>query len=110
ACAEQAAKDWRAVVLLKGAATVIASPEGAVYINPTGNPGMATGGSGDVLTGVIAGLIAQGMDVLSGAAAGAFLHGLAGDLAAGHKGQRGLLAGDLLAFLPEAIREIEELA
>jgi Predicted sugar kinase len=109
AAAEQAASDWRVVVLLKGAATVIASPEGTVYLNPTGNPGMASGGSGDVLTGVIAGLVAQGLDALSGAAAGAFLHGRAGDLAAKQKGIRGLLARDLLACLPEAIREVEAL-
>lgn len=109
AAAEKAAFDWRVVVLLKGAATVIASPEGTVYINPTGNPGMASGGSGDVLTGVIAGLVAQGLDTLSGAAAGAFLHGRAGDLAAKQKGIRGLLARDLLACLPEAIREVEAL-
>lgn len=107
--AERAAGEWGAVVLLKGAATVIASPEGRVYINPTGNPGMATGGSGDVLTGVVAGLLAQGLDALRSAAAGAFLHGLAGDLAARRKGLRGLLAGDILSFLPEALEEVERL-
>lgn len=107
--AEQMAKDWGVVVLLKGAATVIASPEGTVYINSTGNPGMATGGSGDVLTGVIAGLLAQGLDAFSGAAAGAFLHGRAGDLAAKQKGIRGLLARDVLVCIPEALKEVEKL-
>ncbi|MEW6276245.1 MAG: NAD(P)H-hydrate dehydratase [Bacillota bacterium] len=107
--AAQAAQNWRVIALLKGAATVIASPAGEVYLNPTGNPGMATGGSGDVLTGVIAGLMAQGLDALSGAAAGAFLHGRAGDLAAKRRGVRGLLARDLLDCLPEAIREVEVL-
>jgi len=108
AVAEQAARDYGPVVLLKGAKTLIASPQGTLYINPTGNPGMATGGSGDVLTGIVAGLMAQGMDALTGAAAGAFLHGLAGDRAAAKKGQRGLLASDLLTFLPEVIEEVEK--
>jgi NAD(P)H-hydrate epimerase len=107
--AEQAAQEWGVVVLLKGAKTVVASPEGTVYLNPTGNPGMATGGSGDVLTGVVAGFVAQGLNVLAGAAAGAFLHGLAGDRAARRKGIRGLLARDLLAFLPAVIKDVEEL-
>ena len=106
--AEKAAKEWGAVVLLKGAASVISSPGGFVYINPTGNPGMATGGSGDILTGIVAGLLAQGLDPLRAAAAGAFLHGLAGDLAASRRGMRGMLAGDILACLPEALKEIEQ--
>jgi len=104
---EQAAKAWGAVVLLKGAATIVAAPGGTVYINSTGNPGMATGGSGDVLTGVIAGLLGQGLGALEAAAAGAYLHGLAGDYAARQKGYRGLLAGDILACLPEALKETE---
>lgn len=106
--AEEAATHFKVVVLLKGPATLVSSPSGTTYINTTGNPGMATGGSGDVLTGVIAGLIAQGMDVFLAAAAGAYLHGLAGDLAAAVKGQRGLLAGDIAEMLPAAIRQVEE--
>ncbi len=104
---ERAAKDWGAVLLLKGAATVIAAPDSKVYINTTGNPGMATGGAGDVLTGIIAGLIAQGLNPFDAAGAGAYLHGLAGDLAVSQKGCRGLLAGDILDFLPDAILKTE---
>jgi len=104
--AEEAAAAWGKVVLLKGASTVIASPDGNTYINSTGNPGMATGGSGDVLTGVIAALLAAGVDAARAAAAGAYLHGLAGDLAAREKGVYGLLAGDILARLPEALARV----
>ena len=87
---------------MKGAATLVASPEGEVYVNSTGNPGMATGGSGDVLTGIIAGLVAQGLKPFQACAAGVFLHGLAGDLAAKERGFAGLTAGDLIRFLPAA--------
>ncbi len=104
---EKAAKDWGVVLLLKGASTIVAAPDSRVYINTTGNPGMATGGAGDVLTGIIAGLIAQGLSPFDAAGAGAYLHGLAGDLAAGQKGCRGLVAGDILDYLPDAILETE---
>jgi len=104
--AVKAANIWNVVALLKGARTVVAAPDGAVYINPTGNPGMATGGSGDVLTGMVAALIAQGLEPARAAAAGAFIHGLAGDLAAGEKGMMGLVAGDVLSALPAATREL----
>ena len=102
----RAALNWNVVVLLKGARTVVADPGGAIYINPTGNPGMATAGSGDVLTGCIAALLGQGLDPSRAAAAGAYLHGLAGDLAAREKGMMGLVAGDLVLTLPEAIRNL----
>ncbi|MGI9953169.1 NAD(P)H-hydrate dehydratase [Moorellaceae bacterium AZ2] len=105
--AARAAQEWRAVVVLKGARTIIACPAGDTYVNPTGNPGMATGGSGDVLTGIIAGLIAQGLAPGTAAAMGAYLHGAAGDEAARLKGQRGLVAGDLLAFLPAVLGKLE---
>ena len=104
---EKAAREWGAVLLLKGASTIVASPDSRVYINTTGNPGMATGGAGDVLTGIIAGLIAQGLNPFDAAGAGAYLHGLAGDLAVRQKGCRGLVAGDILDFLPDAILETE---
>jgi len=107
ALAEGAAKDWGVVLLLKGASTIVAAPDSKTYINTTGNPGMATGGAGDVLTGIIAGLIAQGLNPFDAAGAGAYLHGLAGDLAVRQKGCRGLLAGDILDFLPDAILETE---
>ncbi len=100
----QAAEKFKCVVLLKGARTLVAGPGGELYINTTGNPGMATGGSGDVLTGIIAGLIAQGMDLLKAAAAGAWIHGRAGDLAARDLGYMALTAGDILKYLPEVLQ------
>ncbi len=103
--AANAARKWNAVVVLKGARTVVAGPDGSLYINPTGNPGMASGGTGDVLTGVIAGLLGQGLSPLQAAVAGVFFHGLAGDLAAGEKGMLSLVAGDLLNYLPRATKE-----
>ncbi|MFZ5651701.1 MAG: NAD(P)H-hydrate dehydratase [Bacillota bacterium] len=99
---------WGAVLVLKGARSLVACPDGTVYINPSGNPGMATGGSGDVLTGVIAGLMAQGMESARAAAAGVFMHGLAGDSAAVEKGMMGLIAGDILRALPGVIRSLED--
>lgn len=98
---------WGAVLVLKGARSIVASPDGTAYINTTGNPGMATGGSGDVLTGVIAGLMAQGMDATGAAAAGVFLHGMAGDAAGREKGMMGLIAGDILRALPGVTRSVE---
>ncbi|MDD3652871.1 MAG: NAD(P)H-hydrate dehydratase [Desulfotomaculaceae bacterium] len=106
--AEKAAVTWNVVTLLKGARTVVAAPSGAIYINPSGNPGMATGGSGDVLTGVIASLVAQGLEPVQAASAGAFIHGLAGDLGVRVKGMAGLTAGDIIHNLPAATREIVE--
>lgn len=100
--ARKAAKELRAVVVLKGHRTVVASPSGGLYVNATGNPGMASGGTGDVLTGVIAALIGQGCDLFTAAKAGVYLHGLAGDLVAKRVGQVSLTAGDILCSLPEA--------
>ncbi len=97
-----------AVVALKGARTVIATPEGSIWINPTGNPGMGTGGTGDVLTGILAGFVVQGIDVLSAARSGVYAHGKAGDLAAEEMGQASLTAGDILAKLPEVLRAWEQ--
>ncbi len=100
--ARQAAGDLGCVVVLKGAATVTAAPDGEVWVNPTGNPGMASGGVGDVLTGVIAALLAGGADDLEAAVSGVFHHGRAGDLAAERCGERGLVASDLLEQVPAA--------
>ncbi|MPM43687.1 Bifunctional NAD(P)H-hydrate repair enzyme Nnr [bioreactor metagenome] len=104
--ARRAAGLWGAIVVLKGARTIVAYPDGEVYINTTGNPGMATGGTGDVLTGVIAGLIAQGLTTHAAAVAGVHIHGLAGDIAAA-SGTIGLIAGDVVAAMPAAIIGIQ---
>ncbi|NGQ95864.1 NAD(P)H-hydrate dehydratase [Brevibacillus sp. SYP-B805] len=94
------AQKHRVLLVLKGAATVIASPDGDAYVNPTGNPGMATGGSGDVLAGIIGSLLAQGYEAKAAACLGVWLHGAAGDrAAAGRKGMFSLIAGDLIEAL-----------
>jgi NAD(P)H-hydrate epimerase len=94
------------ILVLKGSRTVIASPGGEVFINPTGNAGMATGGTGDVLTGIIAGLLAQKPDDALGATISAvYLHGLAGDIAATRLGMRALVASDVTAHLGQAFIE-----
>lgn len=102
------AKHYNVTLVLKGAGTVIASPAGDVFINSTGNPGMATAGTGDVLTGMIGGLLAQGYPEVQAACLGVYLHGLAGDLAAKEKGETSLVAGDMIEKIPEAIRETME--
>ncbi|MWV45806.1 NAD(P)H-hydrate dehydratase [Paenibacillus sp. HJL G12] len=90
----------RVTLVLKGARTIIAAPDGSAYVNMTGNAGMATGGSGDVLTGIIAGLLAQGLTGLQAAAYGVYLHGLAGETAAARRGHMSsLIAGDLIEAL-----------
>jgi NAD(P)H-hydrate epimerase len=96
------------VVVLKGNRTLVAAPDGELWVNPTGNSGMATGGTGDALTGILAGLLAQGMEKSEAARLGVFLHGVAGDIAAGWKTQRALMAGDLIAALPDAWRCLEQ--
>lgn len=95
--------DYRAVVVLKGSGTIVTDGV-SVYVNRTGNPGMATGGSGDVLTGVIAALIAQGVSGIESAMLGAYVHGMAGDHAARERGQISLIATDLIDYLPAAFR------
>jgi hydroxyethylthiazole kinase-like uncharacterized protein yjeF len=98
------AKSLNAVLVMKGHKTVVASPEGRVYINNTGNPGMAKGGSGDVLAGIITAFIGQSGKPFESAAAGVFVHGLAGDMARDVKGEIGMTPTDILEKLPEAIR------
>ena len=92
-------------VVLKGAGTVIATPRGEAFINTTGNPGMATAGTGDVLTGMIGSLLAQGHGPTQAACLGVYLHGLAGDLAAQERGEAGMIAGDVIEKVPEAIKQ-----
>jgi len=93
-------------VVLKGSGTIVTNGK-RIYVNETGNAGMATGGAGDVLTGMIAALIGQGMEVFEAAILGAYLHGLAGDFAAGELGRWSLTALDLIEFLPEAFCEYD---
>jgi NAD(P)H-hydrate epimerase len=101
------ASKHQVVVVLKGAHTGIAFPDGSYWFNTTGNPGMATGGSGDVLTGMITGLLAQGLKSTDAALAGVYLHGLAGDLAVEALSEEALLASDLLLYMGEAFRELK---
>jgi len=102
--AKKFSRDYNAVVVLKGAGTVVAEPGGKSYINSTGNPGMATAGSGDVLAGIIAGFLGQGLKAFDASIIGVYIHGLAGDLAARDKGEIGLIAGDIIEHIPYAIK------
>jgi NAD(P)H-hydrate epimerase len=106
--ARVAARRFNSVLVLKGSPTVTATPSGITYLNSTGNPGMATIGSGDVLTGLIAGLLAQGMAPSEAAFSGVFIHGMAGDFAARRFGQKSMLALDILDQLAPAIHTLEE--
>ncbi|MGE5508219.1 MAG: NAD(P)H-hydrate dehydratase [Chitinophagales bacterium] len=99
--ARAVARSWGVILALKGAHTVVAAPGGEVFVNPTGNPGLATGGTGDVLTGLVTALLAQGVPPAEAAVAGVYLHGLAGDLAA-EAGPVGVVAGEVARCLPRA--------
>jgi len=103
--AKRVAEDTGTVVCLKGNKTVVAAPDGKVYVNDTGNSGMATGGTGDVLTGMVTSFIGQGVNVFSSAVNAVYLHGLAGDIAAEKKGVFSMTATDLLEALPEAFEK-----
>ncbi|MGD9547194.1 MAG: NAD(P)H-hydrate dehydratase [Candidatus Krumholzibacteriia bacterium] len=108
--AAQAAAAWNAVVMLKGSPTVIAAPDGRVFINPSGDDALARGGSGDVLTGLLAGLLAQGMPALAAALLGAYVHGLAGSLAATEAGSRSVLVREAAAALGPVLLGLEKTA
>ncbi|HWP90857.1 MAG TPA: NAD(P)H-hydrate dehydratase [Thermodesulfobacteriota bacterium] len=97
---------YNVFTVLKGARTVVSTPDGRVFINPTGNPGMASGGMGDVLTGIIGGFLAQGYSPEYACILGVFSHGLAGDLAADKRGQAGIIAGDVADSLPQTLKTI----
>lgn len=103
--AKEFAKTFGVVVALKGKDTVVTDGD-KVFINPTGNPGMATGGSGDVLAGVLGSFIAQGLNIYDAAALGVYVHGLAGDIGVADKGELGLIASDIAENLPYAIKEL----
>ncbi len=105
-CARRLAVDLQAHIVLKGARTLVADPDGTVFVNPTGNPGMAAGGMGDVLTGAIAGLIAQGVAPGPAARAAVYLHGAAADHLAAAIGPVGYLAGEVMQALPQAIAKL----
>jgi NAD(P)H-hydrate epimerase len=101
-------REYRAILVLKGHRTLIAGPDGRVFVNPTGNPGMGTGGSGDVLSGIVAALIMGAKDVFGATVAAVYVHGLSGDVAAAEIGERGLIAGDLIKHLPAALKILED--
>ena len=105
--ARKFAREHELIVVLKGHRTLIASPDGTVWVNPTGNPGMATGGTGDILTGIVAGLFAQHpQHALEATALAVYLHGLAGDIASESIGENSLVATDLMRFLPQALAQM----
>ena len=104
--AVESAVKWNKVTVIKGAYTVVAFPSGEAMLCPPANPGLATAGTGDVLAGAIAGLLAQGLSLEDGAALGVYLHARAGEAIADDLGHAGMLAGDLLGALPRAIHNI----
>lgn len=106
--AQKMAKQWQKTVVLKGAYTVVADPDGQAKISPFANPGLASAGTGDVLSGAIAGLLAQGISPFDAAGLGVYLHGKAGELVRASLGDAGMVASDLLPELPLAIKELKE--
>jgi len=102
--ARKFSRDYKLTLVLKGYQTVVATAKGRTYINKTGNPGMSTAGSGDVLTGMIAAFLGQGLDAFEAAKYAVYLHGLAGDLAAREKTEISLIASDIIGKIPEAIK------
>jgi NAD(P)H-hydrate epimerase len=104
------AEKHRCYLVLKGARTIIATPEGRIFINSTGNPGMASGGMGDVLAGVLGGLLAQGFSIEDALKLGVYVHGFAGDQASMIKGQMGLIASDVVDALPQSLKLLKESA
>jgi NAD(P)H-hydrate epimerase len=102
------AQKWQKTVVLKGAYTVVAEPDGRARISPFANPGLASAGTGDVLAGAIAGLLAQGLSYFDAAALGVYLHGKAGEMVRARLGDAGMLASDLLPELPLAIKQLKE--
>jgi NAD(P)H-hydrate epimerase len=100
------AQEYGVHIVLKGYRTLISDPSGHMFINPTGNPGMATGGSGDVLSGMLGAMIVQEDNLCDAVKAGVYVHGLSGDIAAERLGEKALLAGDIISFLPEAVKKL----
>jgi len=106
--ANKVAQEWHKTIVLKGAYTVIVTPDGRSSVSPVANPGLASAGTGDVLTGVIAGLVAQGLTLFEAAACGVYLHGEAGEMVRDRLGDAGMIATDLLPALPLAIRRLKK--
>ena len=106
--ARACARKFRATVALKGAYSIIAAPRGDCYVNPTGNAGMATAGSGDVLSGVIGALAGEGVNPFAAAVCGAYIHGLAGDAAARQRGERAVTAGSMSSALTQVMKRLEQ--
>ncbi|MCX6565604.1 MAG: NAD(P)H-hydrate dehydratase [Candidatus Aminicenantes bacterium] len=100
--------EHRVILVLKGYRTLVAGPDGRVSVNPTGNPGMATGGSGDVLSGILGAFLAAEKDVFGATVAAVYLHGAVGDLTAVHLGERAMVAGDMIKYLPVALKWLED--
>ena len=108
-CAKRFAAETKAIVVLKGARTVVTNPAGDITVNSTGNPGMASGGVGDVLTGVMGALLAQKFSPFNAAQLGVWLHGFAGDIATQEIGEEALIASDVIAHLGAAFRRLRQL-
>jgi NAD(P)H-hydrate epimerase len=105
--ARKFAQEHGVILVLKGDRTIVAKPDGEAWVNPTGNPGMATGGTGDILTGMVAGMLAQNPQrAFQAVLAAVYLHGLAGDIAREHLGEQALVATDLIKAMPEAFRRV----
>ena len=102
------AREWQKTVVLKGAYTAVAAPDGRVMVSPMANPGLASAGTGDVLAGTIAGLRAQGCPVFESAVLGVYLHGKAGEMVRDRLGEAGMIASDLLPWLPVVIKQLKE--
>lgn len=106
--ASEFSAEYGIYLVLKGPRTIIACPDGHCYVNTTGNPGMATAGSGDVLTGIIASLAGCGIEITDALRAAVYIHGLAGDIGSGIMGEDSLIASDLIKYIPEAIKRVKE--
>ena len=102
--AQKYAKYYNNIIILKGHNTLVAGSRGELYVNKTGNPGMATAGSGDVLSGIVGAFLGQGLEAFSAAKYATYIHGLAGDIAAKDKTQMGLIASDIINRIPDALK------